>query len=199
MCMYAKLTLPCFTSSSSSTQGVKSCKTIILLSGDRPFSFSMPTRTRVSIEALPVIRPIPGGLIVSLSSAVEKKMEKIVWPNMHTRHAPLLLIQRIRWKMTSRRDTSCCTVDTHNFLFFSRTWEDKKISVVTVKMYLASSPLHVLKKTNSQLFFPVLTVCNSLKRVKSRKNLLDVGSNFSNTSHYDFFFWMFISVVAYCY
>jgi hypothetical protein len=42
-----------------------------LLSGDRPFSFSIPTRTSVSIEALPVMRPIPGGRIVSLSSAAE--------------------------------------------------------------------------------------------------------------------------------
>lgn len=68
-----RLTLPRLTSNSSSTQGVKSCRTIILLSGERPFSFSIPTRTSVSIEALPVILPIPGGRIVSLSSAVTKK------------------------------------------------------------------------------------------------------------------------------
>ncbi|KAG8225014.1 hypothetical protein J437_LFUL006025 [Ladona fulva] len=45
---------------SSSTHGVKSCKTTILLSGESPFSFSIPTLTRVSIDALPVMRPIPG-------------------------------------------------------------------------------------------------------------------------------------------
>ena len=66
----SSLTLPRFTSNSSSTQGVKSCRMIILLSGDSPFSFSIPTRTRVSMDALPVIRPIPGGRIVSFSSAI---------------------------------------------------------------------------------------------------------------------------------
>lgn len=57
-----KQTWPRFTSSSSSTHGVKSCKTTILLSGDSPFSFSIPTLTKVSMEALPVIRPIPRGV-----------------------------------------------------------------------------------------------------------------------------------------
>lgn len=50
-------TCPRFTCSSSSTQGVKSWTMTILLSGDRPFSFSIPTLTRVSMLALPVIRP----------------------------------------------------------------------------------------------------------------------------------------------
>lgn len=54
------ITCPRFTSNSSSTQGVKSCKTTILLSGDNPCSFSIPTLTKVSILAEPVIRPIPG-------------------------------------------------------------------------------------------------------------------------------------------
>lgn len=53
-------TCPRLTSNSSSTQGVKSCRTTILLSGDNPCSFSIPTRTRVSILADPVILPIPG-------------------------------------------------------------------------------------------------------------------------------------------
>ena len=34
--------------------------TTILLSGRNPFSFSMPTLTSVSMEALPVMRPITG-------------------------------------------------------------------------------------------------------------------------------------------
>ena len=62
-------TCPLFTSSSSSTHGVKSCNTTILLSGARPFSFSIPTLTKVSIEALPVMRPIPGVRTKSLSTS----------------------------------------------------------------------------------------------------------------------------------
>lgn len=62
-----KPTCPLFTCNSSSTQGVKSCKTTILLSGDNPFSFSIPTRTKVSIEALPVIRPIPENVPLRIS------------------------------------------------------------------------------------------------------------------------------------
>ena len=56
----SRLTCPRLTSSSSSTQGRKSCMTTILLSGRNPFSFSMPTLTSVSMEALPVMRPITG-------------------------------------------------------------------------------------------------------------------------------------------
>lgn len=50
---------PRFTSNSSSTHGVKSWRTTIFESGDNPCSFSMPTRTNVSILAEPVIRPRP--------------------------------------------------------------------------------------------------------------------------------------------
>ena len=56
------LTCPRLTSSSSSTQGIKSLMTTILLSGLNPFSFSMPTLTKVSMEALPVILPMTGML-----------------------------------------------------------------------------------------------------------------------------------------
>lgn len=48
------------TSSSSSTQGAKSCSTTIFESGLNPCSFSIPTLTNVSMLAEPVIRPIPG-------------------------------------------------------------------------------------------------------------------------------------------
>ena len=61
--MFFFLTCPRLTSSSSSTQGVKSWRTTILDSGPSPFSFSIPTRTRVSIEAEPVMRPIDGALV----------------------------------------------------------------------------------------------------------------------------------------
>lgn len=57
---YKILTIcPRFTSSSSSTHGVKSWRTTIFESGDNPCSFSIPTRTSVSILAEPVIRPSP--------------------------------------------------------------------------------------------------------------------------------------------
>ena len=56
---FKKFTCPLLTWSSSSTHGVKSWTMTILLSGDKPFSFSMPTLTRVSMLALPVI--LPGG------------------------------------------------------------------------------------------------------------------------------------------
>ena len=62
------LTVPRLTSSSSSTQGVKSCSTTILLSAERPFSFSIPTRTRVSMLDEPVMRPMPGVRTEAVSS-----------------------------------------------------------------------------------------------------------------------------------
>ena len=65
---------PRLTSSSSSTQGVKSCKTIILLSEElKPLdSFSRPTLTSVSMEADPVILPGAGARPSSISSSVVK-------------------------------------------------------------------------------------------------------------------------------
>jgi hypothetical protein len=45
-------------------------------SGPRPFSFSMPTRTRVSMEADPVIRPIDGTGPLSESSSKAAKLQQ---------------------------------------------------------------------------------------------------------------------------
>ena len=61
-------------SNSSSTQGVKSCRTTIFDSGPSPFSFSIPTRTRVSILALPVMRPIEGTTPCNDSSSRAEKL-----------------------------------------------------------------------------------------------------------------------------
>ena len=77
-------TCPLLTSNSSSTQGVKSWSTTIFDSGPRPFSFSIPTLTSVSIEADPVMRPIDGmGPDKESSSKAEKK---IVWIGWFQRH-----------------------------------------------------------------------------------------------------------------
>lgn len=52
-------------------------KLTILLSGERPFSFSMATLAKVSIEALPVILPMPNrDTSLSTSADAAKKFKK---------------------------------------------------------------------------------------------------------------------------
>jgi hypothetical protein len=75
--LHKSVTWPRRTSSSSSTQGLKSWRTTILLSGPRPASFSSPTRTRVSMLADPVIRPMDGMPRNASSSAAEQAGQNI--------------------------------------------------------------------------------------------------------------------------
>lgn len=49
----------------------------ILLSGESPFSFSIPTRTKVSILALPVIRPGGNGTLVPIPSPPTPSFSKL--------------------------------------------------------------------------------------------------------------------------
>lgn len=86
-------TCPLFTCNSSSTQGVKSCNTIILLSGDKPFSFSIPTRTSVSMEALPVIRPIP---------------ENVLFRNSFVSTSPGIPAQRDTYRFSGLKGENLC-------------------------------------------------------------------------------------------
>lgn len=102
-----ELTCPRLTCNSSSTQGVKSCNTTILLSGDKPFSFSMPTRTKVSMEALPVIRPIPVNALLRNSFASTS-------PGRPTRMIIRQLLAAFRFHQSSRTKSNLL------FFFFPR-------------------------------------------------------------------------------
>lgn len=96
------LTCPRLTSNSSSTHGVKSCSTTILLSGDSPFSFSIPTRTKVSIEALPVMRPIPGPRITSLSPSSIKTSNNIKYVQIKAKKKTHQIILEIKYSKTKQ-------------------------------------------------------------------------------------------------